>query len=62
MNQRERIDIKPWMQFAIVAAIVIPVTLAAALVGPGLGLLTAGIVAVIIVYVAIRLEPRRGPR
>jgi hypothetical protein len=59
---RERNEIKPWMLFAFPAGIAVPIIASLLLAGPIAGFLVAALVAVVIVAVAIRLEPRAWRR
>jgi hypothetical protein len=55
-------ETQPWMLFAFPAAIAVPIVAGILLGGPVVGFLMAGLVAVVIVGVAIRMEPRRSRR
>jgi hypothetical protein len=51
---------QPWMLFAFPAAIALPIIAGFLVGGPAVGFLAAGLVAVVVVGVAIRMEPRRS--
>ena len=50
----------PWKLPLIVLAIVVPIVLGIMLGGPGVGLTLGALVAVALVYVAVRMRPRTG--
>jgi hypothetical protein len=50
---------QPWMLFAFPLAIAVPIIVAILLGGPMLGMFVAALVALAIVAVAVRMEPRR---
>jgi hypothetical protein len=52
--------VAPWKLPLIVLAIVVPIVLGVMLGGPGAGLTLGALVAVILVYVAVRMRPRTG--
>jgi hypothetical protein len=60
MNAQRPAETQPWMLFAFPAAIVVPIIAGFLVGGPVLGFLVAGLVAVVIVGVAIGMEPRRS--
>lgn len=51
------LDVKPWIRPVAVLAITAPIVIAWVVAGPFLGIMVAGIVAVVLVLVAIRLSP-----
>jgi hypothetical protein len=62
VNQQRRAEIKPWMLFALPAAIAVPIIAGILVGGPVVGFPVAALVALVIVAVAIRLEPRARRR
>src|SRR5215207_3552603 len=59
MTRRRYAEVQPWMLFAFPLAIAVPITAAFLLGGPILGFPVAMLVAVVVVGVAIRMQPRR---
>jgi uncharacterized membrane protein len=60
MRAQRPAEIQPWMLFAFPAAIALPIIAGFLVGGPAAGFLAAGLVAIIVVGVAIRMEPRRS--
>jgi hypothetical protein len=59
MTRRRYAEVQPWMLFALPLAIAVPITVAFLLGGPILGFPVAMLIAVVVVGVAIRMQPRR---
>jgi archaellum biogenesis protein FlaJ (TadC family) len=59
MTRRRYAEIQPWMLFAFPLAIAVPIIAAILLGGPIVGFPVALLVAVVIVGVAIRMQPQR---
>jgi hypothetical protein len=58
MNAQRPAETQPWMLFAFPAAIAVPIIAGFLLGGPIAGFLVAPLVALVVVGVAIRMEPR----
>jgi hypothetical protein len=58
MNAQRPAETQPWMLFAFPAAIAVPIIAGFLLGGPIVGFLVAPLVALVVVGVAIRMEPR----
>jgi hypothetical protein len=52
--------VAPWKLPLIVSAIVVPIVVGIVLAGPQAGLALGALVAVVLVYVAVRMRPREG--
>jgi hypothetical protein len=52
--------VAPWKWPLLVLAIVVPIVAAVLLGGPGVGLSIGALVAVVLVYAAVRMRPREG--
>lgn len=59
MTRRRYAEVQPWMLFAFPLAITVPIIAAILLGGPLLGFPVAMLVAIVVVGVAIRMQPRR---
>src|SRR5437588_633627 len=60
MTQRRYAEVQPWMLFALPLAIAVPIIAAILLGGPTVAFPVAALVAIVIVTIAIRLQPRRA--
>jgi hypothetical protein len=57
MGRQRPAEVQPWMLFAFPLAIAVPITVAILLGGPMLGFPVAALVAIVLVGVAIRMQP-----